>query len=104
MLAESDPSLREKGSHVFLLGQFTLLYFRESLPTSRGEALMGRFDKVLHRVTTKTFSAVFSAENNCLILEILGLGKNSRFWQQYLVFGNFLILGTKSNIWPVSIA
>ena len=46
VLAESDPSLREKGSHVFLLGQFTLLYFRESLPTSRGEALMGRFDKV----------------------------------------------------------
>ena len=50
------------------------------------------------RVTTKTFSAVFSAENNCLILEILGLGKNSRFQQQYPVFGNFLILGTKSNI------
>ena len=44
------------------------------------------------RVTTKTFSAVFSAENNCLILEILGLGKNSRFRQQYLEFCNFLIL------------
>ena len=53
---------------------------------------------VVARVTTKMFLAVFSAENNCLILEISGLGKNSRFRQQYLVYGNFLILGTKSNI------
>ena len=50
------------------------------------------------RVTTKTLSASFSAENYCLILDILGLGKNSSFRQYYLVFGYFLILGTQSSI------
>merc|ERR1711884_404821 len=49
--------------------------------------------RVPSRVTTKTFTAVFSAENSCLILEILGLGNNSRFRQQYLVFGYYLMLG-----------
>ena len=48
------------------------------------------------RVTTKTFSATFSAENLRLILGILGLGKNSSFRQHYLVLGYFLMLGTQS--------
>ena len=54
------------------------------------------------RVTTKTLSATFSAENYCLILGILGLGKNSSFRQHYLVFGYFLMLGTQSSIRLVS--
>ena len=64
VLAESDPSLREKGSHVFLLGQFTLLYFRESMPTSRGEALMGRFDKVL-QISKDCTTASLSRMEGC---------------------------------------
>ena len=57
---------------------------------------------ILSRVTTKTISATFSAENCCLILGIIGLGKNSSFRQQYLVPGSYLMLGQLSNVRPAA--
>ena len=60
-----------------------------AIPIVKTMANNNKRNKTGNRGKEGTGKISFVKIANCLILEILGLGKNSRFIQQYLVFGKY---------------